>query len=141
MGIGMMGVSSETRPCRVGVCRRFYMFSTTLFSNPFVHGAGMVLHSAGTRSIDALGGLLKRMKITGTALLSVPWPFQACLPEWICGRIFDLSGGFKGLALETSDFILSIVAIISLAVIGGLALACFTKVVGVVFQGEPEPGR
>ena len=27
---------------------------------------------------------------------------------------------------------------ISLAIIGGLALACFTKVVGVVFQGEPR---
>ncbi|MDZ7582814.1 MAG: hypothetical protein U5R30_20075 [Deltaproteobacteria bacterium] len=31
---------------------------------------------------------------------------------------------------------MSLLAIISLAVIGGLALACFTKVVGVVFQGE-----
>ncbi len=28
--------------------------------------------------------------------------------------------------------------IVSLAIIGGLALACFTKVVGVVFQGEPR---
>ena len=33
---------------------------------------------------------------------------------------------------------MSVFAIISLAVIGGLALACFTKVVGVVFQGEPR---
>ena len=29
-------------------------------------------------------------------------------------------------------------AIVRLAIIGGLALACFTKVVGVVFQGEPR---
>jgi len=40
--------------------------------------------------------------------------------------------------VEKSVFVLSLLAIVSLAVIGGLALACFTKVVGVVFQGEPR---
>ena len=33
---------------------------------------------------------------------------------------------------------LSSFGIISLAVIGGLALACFTKVIGIAFQGEPR---
>ena len=32
-------------------------------------GAGMVLHATGTRSLDALGGLLKHMKVTGTAFI------------------------------------------------------------------------
>jgi len=47
-------------------------------------------------------------------------------------------GSFRGVAVETPVFVLSLLAIISLAIIGGLALACFTKVVGVVFQGEPR---
>ena len=47
-------------------------------------------------------------------------------------------GGFQGVALDQTAFVLSLLAIVSLAVIGGLALACFTKVVGVVFQGEPR---
>ena len=42
------------------------------------------------------------------------------------------------MALDKTAFVLSIMAIVSLAIIGGLALACFTKVVGVVFQGEPR---
>jgi hydrogenase-4 component B len=47
-------------------------------------------------------------------------------------------GSFRGIAVETNAFVLSLLAIVSLAIIGGLALACFTKVVGVVFQGEPR---
>jgi hydrogenase-4 component B len=34
--------------------------------------------------------------------------------------------------------VISLCAIVSLAVIGGLALACFTRLVGIVFQGEPR---
>jgi len=42
--------------------------------------------------------------------------------------------------LTGSSFIFASLAIISLAVIGGLAAACFTKVVGIVFLGEPRSG-
>jgi hydrogenase-4 component B len=47
-------------------------------------------------------------------------------------------GGFRGMALDKGSFAMCLLAIVSLAIIGGLALACFTKVVGVVFQGEPR---
>jgi hydrogenase-4 component B len=79
------------------------------------------------------------MKITGTtfiigslAICGLP-PFNGFVSEF-----FIYIGAFKGIGLERSAFVLSIFGIISLAVIGGLALACFTKVVGVVFQGEPR---
>jgi len=54
------------------------------------------------------------------------------------GEFFIYIGAFKGVALDTTAFVMSVFAIISLAIIGGLALACFTKVIGVVFQGEPR---
>jgi hydrogenase-4 component B len=99
----------------------------------------MVLHKTGTRTIDALGGLIKRMRITGTTFLigslaisGLP-PFNGFVSEFLI-----YIGGFRGVALGRTDFAFSLVAIVSLAVIGGLALACFTKVVGVVFQGEPR---
>jgi hydrogenase-4 component B len=47
-------------------------------------------------------------------------------------------GSFRGMALDKTAFAMCLLAIVSLAIIGGLALACFTKVVGVVFQGEPR---
>jgi hydrogenase-4 component B len=43
---------------------------------------------------------------------------------------------FQGLQLNGLDMFLAMAAIIALAVIGGLASACFTKVVGIVFLGE-----
>ena len=102
-------------------------------------GAGVVIQKTGTRSIDALGGLLKNMKITGVtfligslAITGLP-PFNGFVSEFLI-----YFGGFQGVALDKTAFVLCLLAIVSLAVIGGLALACFTKVVGVVFQGEPR---
>jgi len=99
----------------------------------------MVLHKTGTRSIDALGGLLKKMKLTGTtfiigslAICGLP-PFNGFVSEF-----FVYLGGFNGISMNGTPFVISLIAIVSLAIIGGLALACFTKVVGVVFQGEPR---
>jgi hypothetical protein len=81
------------------------------------------------------------MRVTGTTFLigslaisGLP-PFNGFVSEFLV-----YLGGFKGVALD-SRFAMSLLAIISLAIIGGLALACFTKVVGVVFQGEPRSCR
>ena len=89
--------------------------------------------------MDILGGLIKRMRITGTTFLigslaisGLP-PFNGFVSEFLV-----YLGSFNGVALSNTDFALSLLAIVSLAIIGGLALACFTKVVGVVFQGEPR---
>ena len=60
-------------------------------------------------------------------------PFNGFVSEFLI-----YIGSFNGVALGTLNFALSLMAIVSLAIIGGLALACFTKVVGVVFQGEPR---
>jgi len=89
--------------------------------------------------MDLLGGLIKNMRVTGTtfligslAIAGLP-PFNGFVSEFLV-----YMGGFNGVALSKTDFALSLLAIVSLAVIGGLALACFTRVLGVVFQGEPR---
>jgi len=110
------------------------IFKTLLFM-----GAGVVLQKTGTRSIEVLGGLLKRMKVTGTTFLIGALAISGLPPlNGFVGEFFIYIGGFKGVPLHGSAFVLSLLAIVSLAVIGGLALACFTRVVGVVFQGEPR---
>ncbi|MDD9305160.1 MAG: hydrogenase [Desulfobacter sp.] len=141
LGIGMIGVSTGNSLMAVlGFSGGFlHILNHSIFKSLLFMGAGMVLHRTGTRSIDALGGLLKNMKITGTtfvigtlAISGLP-PFNGFVSEF-----FIYLGAFKGVILGKTDLVMSIVAIIGLAVIGGLALATFTKVVGVVFQGEPR---
>ncbi|MBW2370215.1 MAG: hydrogenase [Deltaproteobacteria bacterium] len=141
IGIGMIGVSSGNPLMAVlgfsgGL---LHVLNHSIFKSLLFMGAGIVIKKTGTRSIDALGGLLKNMKITGITFLigslaisGLP-PFNGFVSEFLV-----YLGGFQGVALDKTAFVLSLLAIVSLAVIGGLALACFTKVVGVVFQGEPR---
>jgi hydrogenase-4 component B len=116
-----------------------HVLNHAIFKSLLFMGAGSVLHATGTRSIDALGGLLKKMRITGTTFLvgslaisGLP-PFNGFVSEFLI-----YVGGFKGVALGRGSFALCLLTVVSLAIIGGLALACFSKVVGVVFQGEPR---
>ena len=141
LGVGMIGAATGNPLVAVlgFVGGILHVLNHSIFKSLLFMGAGMVLHQTGTRSIDALGGLLKGMKVTGTtfiiaslAICGLP-PFNGFVSEF-----FIYMGSFKSIPLGSMSFAMSIFAIISLAVIGGLALACFTKVVGVVFQGEPR---
>ena len=141
IGIGMIGVSSGNPLMAVlGFAGGLlHVLNHAIFKSLLFMGAGAVIRKTGTRTIDALGGLLKNMKITGVTFLigslaisGLP-PFNGFVSEFLV-----YLGGFQGVALDRAPFVLSLLAIVSLAVIGGLALACFTKVVGVVFQGEPR---
>ncbi|MDT8379804.1 MAG: proton-conducting transporter membrane subunit [Desulfotignum sp.] len=138
-GLGMIGVASRNPIMAVlgfsgGL---MHVLNHAVFKSLLFMGAGMVAKQTGTRSMDALGGLLKPMKITGITFIigslsicGLP-PFNGFVSEF-----FIYLGGFKGIALDKIPFAFSVAAIVCLAVIGGLALACFTKVVGIVFQGE-----
>jgi hydrogenase-4 component B len=140
-GLGMIGVASKNPLMAVlgfsGAL--FHVLNHALFKSLLFMAAGMVVHRTGTRAMDALGGLLKTMKITGAAF--VIGSVAICgLPPFngFAGEFFIYMGGFKGIALDKISFAFSVGAIVSLAVIGGLALACFTRVLGIVFQGEPR---
>jgi hydrogenase-4 component B len=141
LGIGMIGVATGKPVMAVlGFAGSLlHVLNHSIYKSLLFMGAGMLLHKTGTRSIDQLGGLIKKMKITGTtfligsiAICGLP-PLNGFVSEFLV-----YLGGFRGMALEKTSFAMCLLAIVSLAIIGGLALACFTKVVGVVFQGEPR---
>ena len=141
LGIGMIGVASQNPVMAVmGFAGGLlHVLNHSIFKSLLFMGAGMVLQKTGTRSIDALGGLLKKMKITGTTFLIGSLAISGLPPfNGFVSEFFVYIGAFKGISLTGMPFVLSLLGIVSLAVIGGLALACFTKVLGVVFQGEPR---
>ncbi|HEX6050514.1 MAG TPA: proton-conducting transporter membrane subunit, partial [Gemmatimonadaceae bacterium] len=109
-----------------------------LFKSLLFLGAGAVYHATGTRDMEALGGLAKRVPYTwvaffigATAIIGVP-PLNGFVSEWIV-----YVGLFQ--AAQTADALrLAALGVPALALIGALALACFVKVSGVVFLGHPR---
>ncbi len=140
-GIGMLGIASDNMVmASFGFAGSLlHVLNHSIFKSLLFLGAGAVLQKTGTRHIDQLGGLLKRMPTTGKTFLvgsisisGLP-PFNGFISEFLI-----YYGAFQGLTLNGSSFIFTMLGILSLALIGGLAAACFSKVVGVVFLGEPR---
>jgi hydrogenase-4 component B len=141
IGVGMLGVAAGNPIMAVlGFAGGLlHVLNHAIFKSLLFMGAGMVLHKTGTRTIDLLGGLIKKMKITGTTFLIGSLAISGLPPlNGFVSEFLVYMGGFRGMALDKMSFAMCLLAIVSLAIIGGLALACFTKVVGVVFQGEPR---
>jgi formate hydrogenlyase subunit 3/multisubunit Na+/H+ antiporter MnhD subunit len=111
-----------------------------LFKSLLFLGAGSAIHGAGTREIDRLGGLAKTQRwtalffIVGAAAISGLPPLNGFVSE-----LYVYLGMFGG--VDRSSRALAIacaLGIPALALIGALAVACFVKVVGAVFLGEPR---
>jgi formate hydrogenlyase subunit 3/multisubunit Na+/H+ antiporter MnhD subunit len=109
-----------------------------LFKSLLFLGAGSVIRATGTREIDRLGGLARRMPVTAAtflvgsaAIVGLP-PLNGFVSEWVVFQAL-LRGGTTGGAAQ----LLGLGAVV-LAFIGALALACFVKVVGVLYLGTPR---
>ncbi len=142
LGVGLLGMSTGSSMLIVlgfgGAL--LHVLNHALFKGLLFLGAGAVLHGAGTLEIDHLGGLLKRMPWTaaifliGAVAISGLPPLNGFVSEFL---IF--LGAFKGGISTTGAIAASLLALIAgLALIGGLAVACFTKAFGIVFLGEPR---
>jgi hydrogenase-4 component B len=110
-------------------------FKTLLFC-----AAGSVLHAAGSRDLDALGGLRSRMPVT-TALFAVGALGAAALPpgngfvsEWLLLQSFIHALPAAG----TATAVAMPVAVGVIALTAGLAVATFVKALGVGFFARPR---
>ena len=102
--------------------------------------AGSVLHATHTREIDHLGGLGRRMRWTSSCF--VVGAVAICGLPPLNGFISELLVylGFLDVATIRPGalWLIGVVSAALLALIGTLAVACFVKVVGAVFLGEPR---
>jgi hydrogenase-4 component B len=119
-----------------------HVLNHAIFKSLLFFGAGAVAHASGTRDMDLLGGLQKLMPHTAlafgigaAAICGLP-PLNGFVSEFliyvgafgVVARADALGGPMAG----------GLIAIIALGLIGGLAAACFAKVFGIVFLGEPR---
>ncbi len=113
----------------------FHVWNHSLFKSLLFYGAGAILHATGTRDMEALGGLARRMPRTALvifpgvlAVAALP-PFNAFLSEWFLYRGLFLSLG-RGYPWSAA------LGLVGLALAGGLAAVAFARFFGTLFLGS-----
>jgi hydrogenase-4 component B len=142
LGAALIGVSQGNRALIVlGMAGALlHVVNHAIFKSLLFLAAGSVIHAAGTRQIDLLGGVVRRQPLSAAfflvgavAICGLP-PLNGFVSEWLIYLGFftsirsyqSLAGAVPALAAPV------------LALVGGLAVACFVKVYGVVFLGAPR---
>ncbi len=116
-----------------------HVWNHAIFKSLLFFGAGSVLHGTGTRQIDKMGGLASFMPwtmlffIVGAVAISGLPPLNGLISEFLI-----YIGLVQGSKVSMPIGIGIVMAVPVLAMIGALATACFVKVTGVVFLGNPR---
>jgi hydrogenase-4 component B len=118
----------------------FQLASHAAFKGCLFLGASTVQRAAGSRDLDRLGGLARRMPATaalfgiGAAAICALPPFSGFASEWLL--LQGLLRGFSAHGAAIAAVMLAGVA--ALALTGGLTAAAFVKAAGIGFLGQPR---
>jgi hydrogenase-4 component B len=118
----------------------FHVVNHALFKSLLFLGAGSVVHATGTRELDHLGGLLKSMPATGATFLVGAAAISGLPPlnGFASEFLIVLAAVGHGITGPDRVALPALSVLVALALIGGLAAACFAKAFGVTFLGEPR---
>jgi hydrogenase-4 component B len=104
--------------------------------------AGVIEHTTGTRDLDRLGGLIRRLPRTavicliGTVAIAALPPLNGFVSEWML-----FQGLFQGFRISSHLVgILIVIAGALIALTGGLAINAFARAYGIPFLGMPRSG-
>ena len=142
IGVGVLGMSADniTITALAFAGGLLHVVNHALFKGLLFLGAGSVKHAVHTLEIDRLGGLSKNMK--WTAMVFLVGSAAICSLPSLNGFVSEFLIYLASCKLfpggSTSMVVTGLFSIGGLALIGGMAIACFTKVYGVIFIGEPR---
>ena len=117
-----------------------HILNHSIFKELLFLAAGSVYTKTHTRNIEILGGLIKSMPISAVlflvgsvAICGLP-PFNGFISEFLI-----YFGMLKGLTIN-SFFALTVImfSIAGLALVGTMAILCFTKAFSIIFLGMPR---
>jgi hydrogenase-4 component B len=141
-GLGLLGISDHAPAVAVlGFAGAlFHIVNHAVLKTLMFAVTGLVERNTGTDDLARLGGLLARLPIVATcagvgalALSGLP-TLNAFASEWLIYR-----GLFRGVVqLGPTNHVAAMAAVAALALIGGLAAACFCGLFGVGFLGVPR---
>jgi formate hydrogenlyase subunit 3/multisubunit Na+/H+ antiporter MnhD subunit len=147
MGIGFIGSAYANIPMQIlgfgGAL--LHVLNHAVFKSLLFLGSGVINNNLGTRNIELMGGIVHKagffvfLFLTGSvAICGIP-PLNGFVSEFI---IFN---SFFTAARELKEYypLMMLVSAVGLAFVGGLAVACFTKINAIMFlgtqRGETKP--
>jgi len=141
LGVALIGQAvGSSAMMLLGMCGALlHVLNHATFKALLFLGAGSVIHTTGTREIDLMGGAARRLPYT--ALLFGIGAVAICGLPPLNGFVSELLiylGFFRGLQSNGGAAVVVSLAAPALALVGGLAVACFVKVYGIVFLGVPR---
>ena len=141
MGLILIGVgasmllAAQRQPALAGVAlgaALLFVLNHALFKGLLFLSAGSIVRATGTRDLDELGGLTRRMPMTvalfalgGLAIIGLP-PLNGFVSEWVLFQVLVRAGSHAPPALGlTMPIAVGVVALTA-----GLAAAAFVKAIG-----------
>lgn len=117
-----------------------HLWNHALFKGVMFLGAGTLLHATGTRDMNLMGGLLRRMPLAGLlwiggslAIGALP-PLNGLVSEWLIYiGLVQAGTTFSGFAALVPLLLFGL-----LGLIGALALVTFSRLIGICLLGEPR---
>ncbi len=143
LGAGMIALTAGRGDiAAIGVAASLYhVLNHAVFKGLLFLGAGGVVMSTGTRQIEHLGGLLRRMPWTaafflvGAMAISGLPPLNGFASEWLTFQAFLF--GFLNSTDPLIHFLFAVGGAV-LALTTALAAACFVKAFGISFLARPR---
>lgn len=149
IGIILLGVGASMTAHALGndviatialMAALYHTLNHAMFKGELFLGAGSLLYATGTRNMEKMGGLFRRMPVTavcfliGALAISAIPPLNGFVSEWFTYQsLFNIS--------TLSDPVVMVFAVASaaaLAITGALAVTCFVKAYGVSFASSPR---
>lgn len=149
VGIILLGVGAALAASALGsapvatvalMAALYHTVNHAMFKGGLFLGAGAVLFSTGTRDMERMGGLARRMPATaacfliGALAISAIPPLNGFVSEWFTYQAL-LDTALLG---ERATMALGALAAAALAITGALAVTCFVKAFGVSFLAAPR---
>jgi formate hydrogenlyase subunit 3/multisubunit Na+/H+ antiporter MnhD subunit len=142
LGVGLWGQASGLAVVALlgMTAGLLHVWNHALMKGLMFFAAGSVLHGTGTRDMEKLGGLMKRMPWTGGAMMvgavaiaALP-PLNGFVSEWL----MYLGLMKAGLAPGDSRGLPALFAVGLLALTGAVAAGAFVRLTGIVLLGSPR---
>ena len=142
LGVGLFGsATGQSAVAALGTSAGLlHIWNHALMKCLMFFAAGSVLHGTGTKDLEKLGGVAKRMPWTGVAMIigavaiSALPPLNGFVSKWL----MYLSLMKYGLATSGGRGLTALLAVGVLALVGGLAGIAFVRLTGIALLGSPR---